>query len=77
MKARAVYEKLVKYFPTMGKYWKLWAEHEMKFKNFDHVEKIFHQCLVQVLCIDLWRLYITYVKDTKASKPDFKLVLPR
>ena len=30
-RARIVYEKLIEFFPTFGKYWKLWAEHEVVF----------------------------------------------
>ena len=30
-RARIVYEKVIQYFPTFGKYWKLWAEHEVVF----------------------------------------------
>ena len=39
-KARVIYEKLVQYFPTLGKYWKLWAEHEVVFPPISHNNRI-------------------------------------
>lgn len=64
---RSLYESLVAIFPTTARYWKIYIEQEMKSRNYERVEKLFQRCLVKILNIDLWKLYLTYVKDTKAG----------
>jgi cleavage stimulation factor subunit 3 len=54
-------------FPTTARYWKIYIEQEMKSKNFERVEKLFQRCLVKILNLDLWKLYLTYVKENKAG----------
>ncbi|KXJ23727.1 cleavage stimulation factor subunit 3 [Exaiptasia diaphana] len=44
----------------------------MKHQNYEKVEKLFQRCLIKVLNIDLWKLYLTYVKETKSSLPNFR-----
>jgi hypothetical protein len=34
--------------------------------------QLFQRCLIKVLNIDLWKLYLTYVKETKAMLPTYK-----
>lgn len=58
---RSLYESLVSVFPTTARYWKIYIEQEMK------ARKLFQRCLVKILNIDLWKLYLTYVKETKAG----------
>lgn len=70
--SRPLYEKIVTQFPNAGRYWKIYIEHEMKSRNFERVEKLFQRCLMKVLNIDLWRCYLTYVKETKGSLPTFR-----
>ncbi|XP_034234284.1 protein suppressor of forked [Thrips palmi] len=69
---RPLFEKLVTTFPSSGRYWKIYIEQEMKARNFEKVEKLFQRCLMKVLNIDLWKLYLTYVKETKASLASYK-----
>lgn len=64
---RSLYESLVAVFPTTARYWKIYIEQEMKARNFERVEKLFQRCLVKILNIDLWKLYLMYVKETKAG----------
>ncbi|XP_019553197.1 protein suppressor of forked [Aedes albopictus] len=64
---RTLYESLVSVFPTTARYWKIYIEQEMKYRNYERVEKLFQRCLVKILNIDLWKLYLTYVKETKAG----------
>ncbi|XP_047476364.1 protein suppressor of forked-like isoform X2 [Penaeus chinensis] len=70
--ARPIFERLVTTFPTTGKFWKMYIEQEMRSYNFEKVEKLFQRCLTKVLNIDLWRLYVTYVKETKSSLPTYR-----
>ncbi|ODN04266.1 Cleavage stimulation factor subunit 3 [Orchesella cincta] len=45
---------------------------QMKARNYDKVEKLFQRCLIKVLHIDLWRLYLQYIRDSKATLPTYK-----
>ncbi|XP_064401775.1 cleavage stimulation factor subunit 3-like [Halichondria panicea] len=72
IRARILYERLVSHFPTSGRYWRLYVEQEMRHHNHEHVEKLFQRSLMSVLHIDLWKCYISYVKDTKASLPSYR-----
>ncbi|KAH8286718.1 hypothetical protein KR018_003035, partial [Drosophila ironensis] len=64
---RSLYESLVSVFPTTARYWKLYIEMEMRCRYYERVEKLFQRCLVKILNIDLWKLYLAYVKDTKSG----------
>ncbi|XP_023026609.1 cleavage stimulation factor subunit su(f) [Leptinotarsa decemlineata] len=69
---RSLYEHLITIFPSASRYWRIYIEHEMKSRNFEKVEKLFQRCLMKILNIELWKLYLTYVKETKASLPTYK-----
>ncbi|XP_066255675.1 protein suppressor of forked [Euwallacea similis] len=69
---RALYEHLITIFPSASRYWRIYIEHEIKSRNFERVEKLFQRCLMKILNIELWKLYLTYVKETKASLPTYK-----
>ncbi|KAI9542708.1 Cleavage stimulation factor subunit 3 [Dissostichus eleginoides] len=71
-KARKTYERLVTQFPSSGRFWKLFIEAEIKAKNYDKVEKLFQRCLMKVLHIDLWKCYLSYVRETKGKLPTYK-----
>ncbi|XP_031756596.1 cleavage stimulation factor subunit 3 [Xenopus tropicalis] len=71
-KARKTYERLVAQFPSSGRFWKLYIEAEVKAKNYDKVEKLFQRCLMKVLHIDLWKCYVSYVRETKRKLPSYK-----
>ncbi|KAM6980919.1 cleavage stimulation factor subunit 3 isoform 2-T2 [Aplochiton taeniatus] len=71
-KARKTYERLVAQFPSSGRFWKLFIEAEVKAKNYDKVEKLFQRCLMKVLHIDLWKCYLSYVRETKGKLPSYK-----
>ena len=47
---------------------------QIRGRNYERVEKLFQRCLMKVLNIDLWKTYLNYVKDTKASLPTYKYV---
>jgi len=70
--ARETYEELVATFPTSGRYWKVYIEQEIRARNYERVEKLFQRCLIRVLSIELWKTYLLYVKETKATLPTYK-----
>lgn len=47
----------------------------MKARNYERVEKLFQRSLIKILNIDLWKLYLTYVKETKAGLSTHKWVM--
>ncbi|KTG37995.1 hypothetical protein cypCar_00012069 [Cyprinus carpio] len=47
---------------------------QIKAKNYDKVEKLFQRCLMKVLHIDLWKCYLSYVRETKGKLPSYKYV---
>lgn len=59
-------------FPTCGKFWKQYIEHEMKNGNYENVEKLFKRCLVSVLSLDLWKVYLAYIRETKDKHPTYR-----
>jgi len=70
--ARDVYEEILATFPTNGKFWKAYIEHEMRMGNHEKVEKLFQRSLIKVLSMDLWKTYLQYVKETKQNLSTFK-----
>jgi len=70
--ARETYEEIIQIFPTNGRFWKAYIEHEMRMRNYEKVEKLFQRCLIKVLSIELWKTYLQYVKETKSNQPSFK-----
>lgn len=67
------YEELVKVFPTCGRFWRTYIEHEMKLKRYDKVSKLFQRSLEEVLSIDLYKCYLSFVREAKANEPDLIL----
>ncbi|KAG1707219.1 hypothetical protein DVH05_026413 [Phytophthora capsici] len=65
--AREHYEAFLKQFPTSGRWWKLYAEHELKEKQYDRVQEIIKKSLMQLRCpnVDLWRFYLDFTKVVK------------
>lgn len=44
----------------------------MKARSYERVEKLFQRCLVKILNIELWKSYLTYVKETKSGLSTYK-----
>jgi len=70
--ARNYFERLVGQFPTSGRYWKIYIEQEMRARNNARVENLFTRCLMKVLNIELWKLYVSYVKETKSTLANYR-----
>uniref|UniRef100_A0A7N6BST5 Cleavage stimulation factor subunit 3 n=1 Tax=Anabas testudineus TaxID=64144 RepID=A0A7N6BST5_ANATE len=69
-KARKTYERLVTQFPSSGRFWKLFIEAEVN--TFSFIKCLFQRCLMKVLHIDLWKCYLSYVRETKGKLPSYK-----
>ena len=62
--AREHYEAFFTVYPTAGKYWMLYAQHELRDENPGKAEAIFKRALPNILDIDLWIAYLDYVEAT-------------
>ncbi|RLN98833.1 hypothetical protein BBJ28_00001419 [Nothophytophthora sp. Chile5] len=67
--ARVFYDKFLTRFPTSGRWWKLFAEHELREKQYDRVQEIIKKALMQLRCpnVDLWRFYLDFTKVVKVD----------
>ena len=45
---------------------------QIRGRNYERVEKLFQRALLKVLNIELWKIYLTYIRDTKASLENYK-----
>ncbi|KRZ80767.1 Actin-like protein 6A [Trichinella papuae] len=70
--ARVMYNQLIETFPTSPQYWTAFIRFELSNTAFAQVEELFRRCLLKVLHIDVWKIYLTYVRDTKSCVTGFK-----
>ncbi|KRX27863.1 Cleavage stimulation factor subunit 3 [Trichinella nelsoni] len=70
--ARLMYNKLIETFPSSPQYWTSFIRFELSNSAFVQVEALFRRCLLKVLHIDVWKIYLAYVRDTKSCVTGFK-----
>ena len=51
--------------PMQGRLWAMYADLELRLKRYDRVERIFEQCLRSCLYVDVWRIYLNYVREVR------------
>lgn len=73
--ARKVYESLINKHTNSVRFWTAYIEHEMKAESFDKVAKLLQRCLLSVVHIDIWKLYLVFVRKTKAKLPGFNEIM--
>ncbi|KAI9209457.1 uncharacterized protein BJ171DRAFT_487077 [Polychytrium aggregatum] len=59
---RKAYEDILVQFPTSARHWISYVEFEQKLQCFDKVDAIFTRCLRSVVNVDLWKVYLTYIR---------------
>ncbi|EPX74799.1 mRNA cleavage and polyadenylation specificity factor complex subunit Rna14 [Schizosaccharomyces octosporus yFS286] len=59
---RETYEQMLRPFPYVPRVWVDYINAELAFNDFRAVEVLFSRCLVKVLSVDLWTLYLSYVR---------------
>lgn len=73
-KSRDFFEELILNFPT-ARFWKIYIEQETKYKNFDSTEKLYARSLNSTIHIDLWKSYLVFFKETRASNENFNQLM--
>ncbi|KAI0567708.1 cleavage stimulation factor 77 [Gracilaria domingensis] len=74
--AKPVYERLVKQFPPIGKFWRSYAEHLTREQPENHTDitAIYDRAVKSApTSIDLWRSFLKYVSARAAEIPGSKL----
>ena len=61
--ARKYFEQFVQKFPTAGRYWKFYAEHEAKFGHIQEAQAVIQRGLAESLSTELFRYYIDFVQE--------------
>ncbi|KAK2738952.1 mRNA 3'-end-processing protein rna14 [Myotisia sp. PD_48] len=60
--ARQVYERFFKLFPSVAEQWVAYASMELEHNELYRLEQIFNQSLLSVPNVQLWSLYLDYVR---------------
>ena len=63
-----VYSRFFKKFPYAGRYLALYAQREIKRKNYSAVEELFDEKLLACPNIDLWKTYLSYMSKKKKEE---------
>lgn len=68
--ARPYYERLLAQFPTCGRYWIQFAEHEKRDGNLRAAAAVYARALPSLLSLELWRSYVRFVEEVHRDRPD-------
>ncbi|EPS44641.1 hypothetical protein H072_1417 [Dactylellina haptotyla CBS 200.50] len=60
--ARSVYERFLAMFPSAAEQWIAYIQMELDANNLSQAERLFQRCLPGVLNVDLWSLYLDYIR---------------
>jgi cleavage stimulation factor subunit 3 len=60
---RAIYDNVLEIFPTSCAYWKEYCEFEIEAGDETSIKQIFGKCLLVCLDVELWGLYVGYIKS--------------
>ncbi|KAJ9076267.1 mRNA 3'-end-processing protein rna14, variant 2 [Entomophthora muscae] len=59
---RETYERLLKKYPTSVQHWIDYVDYELKNRQLSLAEALFRRCTVQVVSLDIFKLYLQYIK---------------
>eukprot|EP01119_Soliformovum_irregulare_P000563 TRINITY_DN10397_c0_g1_i2.p1 TRINITY_DN10397_c0_g1~~TRINITY_DN10397_c0_g1_i2.p1 ORF type:complete len:685 (-),score=185.73 TRINITY_DN10397_c0_g1_i2:48-1850(-) len=48
----------------------MYVDHEINYRNYERVDKLFQRCLMSVPNMDLWRSYLLYIQTTREKAPN-------
>ena len=64
---RPLFERCVTHFPSAACVWYQWLEAELRTRQMEVMESIFERCLLQCPHVELWRLYLRFLRTEKRS----------
>ena len=70
LEIRAAYRAFLKVFPTSATHWKALVEVELAHRQYAEVEAIFQKVLLKLPEIELWKLYLVYIKVVHTPPPE-------
>ena len=53
--------------PDQPRHWIAYLEFELEHQNYSQVQLLFTRCLRQILDVDLWKLYLTYIRRVNSN----------
>nr|CAG4640671.1 EOG090X026K [Eulimnadia texana] len=62
------FEEMIQW-TEQGKLWKFPINNE---QGLEEEAQLFQRCLIKVLNIELWKLYLNYIKETKSALPNYR-----
>lgn len=57
-------------YPIAPRQWEYWIDKEIKDGQFALVEQLFQRCLIKNLDLELWKLYLRYIRHVNPSSLD-------
>ena len=66
---RPLFQRCVQHFPSAPSVWYQWLDAEQRNRDMVAMEGIFEQCLLRCPHVELWRLYLNYLRNEKRSAP--------
>lgn len=66
---RDVYDRFFEYFPQASTQWMDYIDWELSRSNFEQVNAIFSRCLRTTLSVDLWKMYLAYIRRVNPLPP--------
>ena len=69
---RIIFNCFLYIFSSSSRYWKIYIERELFLKHYNQVEMLFKACLSSCNDIELWLLYMNYIKDKHIQYMDYE-----
>lgn len=66
--ARTVYERFMEVFPTAGRYWKYYADHEERSGFPERTTEVLKRALVHTVNVDVWKFYVDFTARQKQAQ---------
>ncbi|GFR46914.1 hypothetical protein Agub_g8561 [Astrephomene gubernaculifera] len=65
---RPIYDEMVAAFPTKADLWCKYAEQELGAGNLSGLKAVFQRCIMQVPSLELWALYMKFIRRSNKAK---------
>ncbi|KAL1528846.1 hypothetical protein AB1Y20_010169 [Prymnesium parvum] len=72
---RPVFEACVKHFPDAGCLWRQWIDAELRAGEVVQAEQLFERCLLRCPHLELWKLYLRYLRERQTPPAELAQAL--